>query len=301
MPESDTASQEEWTIRRLLAWTQAHFEAKWVDEPRLAAELLLAEALGCKRIELYLRYDQVPTPAQRSAYREMVRAAAEHKPIAHLTGHREFYSLDFIVTPDVLIPRPETELLVERALAYCREHPRERFHLLDVGTGSGCIAVTIAKRQPAVHAVGTDVSAAALAVAARNAERHGVKDRLRLIQADMLELPAEVVPEHGFDLILSNPPYVAQGERERLPENVRQYEPGVALFGGADGLQAYHRISRDVGRFLRPGGTLIVEVGYEQADAVQALLAAGGSRLALLGRYKDLGGIDRALQFTLPT
>jgi release factor glutamine methyltransferase len=300
MPENHAPTQDEWTIGRLLTWTKGHLEAKGIDEPRLAAELLLAHALGCKRIELYARYNQTAAAEQRAAFREMVIAAAGHKPIAYLIGHREFYSLDFIVTPDVLIPRPETELLVELALTWCKEHPADRFTLLDIGTGSGCIAVTIAKRQSGLAAVATDISAAALVVAAQNAERHGVKDRVRFVEADLLNLPPDAVPPGGFDIIVSNPPYIAERDRETLPQNVGQYEPAQALFSGEDGLDTYRRLGPEVARYLRPGGTLLLEVGFDQAEAVQALFAKASPNLQSVARFKDLNGIDRAIQFTLP-
>lgn len=300
MSANSPSSQEEWTIGRLLNWTKSHFESRSLDEPRLAAELLLAQALGCKRIELYTRFDEMPPADQRAAYRELVVAAADHKPIAYLIGHREFYSLDFLVTPDVLIPRPETELLVELALDWCKQAPRERHELLDIGTGSGCIAITIAKRQPAVRAVATDVSPTALQVAARNAERHAVSSRVRFVQADMLDLPPDAVPAGGFDLILSNPPYIPQADRDSLPANIRDYEPSVALFGGLDGLDFYRRIGAGVHRLLRPGGVLSVELGCGQASAVEGIFASASPALRLLGRHRDLSGIHRALQFTLP-
>lgn len=287
---------DSWSIARLLAWTAAHLESKHVDEPRLSAELLLAEAMHCRRIDLYARFDQEPSAEQRSVFRDLVRAAGEHRPIAHLIGHREFYSLDFHVTPDVLIPRPETELVVERALAWCADHPAERHELLDVGVGSGCITIAAAKRCPTLYALATDISAPALAVAADNAARHGVADRVRCLQADLLDLPAEAVPEGGFELIVSNPPYIGERERESLPRNVRDYEPAAALFSGADGLDVFRRLAADVRRHLRPDGTLILEVGHTQADAVQKLFTEQAG-LTFLARYKDLSGIDRVLQF----
>ncbi len=300
MPANAPSPQEEWTIGRLLNWTRNHFESRNLDEPRLAAELLLAHVLGCKRIELYARFGEAPTADQRAVFREMVRAAAEHRPIAYLVGHREFYSLDFLVTPDVLIPRPETELLVELVLEWCKQNPRERYELLDIGTGSGCIAVTIAKRQTSVTALATDISPLALDVAARNAERHAVSQRVRMVQADMLNLPSEAVPSGGFDIAVSNPPYIAEAERDSLPANIRDYEPLTALFAGPDGLDAYRRISADVHRFLRPGGVLFLELGYGQAPAVESLFASASPELRPLGRRRDLSGIDRALAFTLP-
>jgi len=321
---SQNESGAAWTIGRLLDWTRDHFQARHVDGPRLSAELLLANVLGCRRIDLYARYTDEPTPDQRASFREMVQAAAEHKPIAYLIGVKEFYSLNFRVTSDVLIPRPETELLVERALAWCEERLRiadcglridtrvsaspipnpqsailNRIELLDIGTGSGCIAVTLAKRQPAVHAVATDVSESALTVARENAGRHGVADRVRCVQADMLDLPSEVVPDGGFDIIVSNPPYVAENEYDSLPKNVRDYEPAAAILSGGDGLEAIRRIAEGIRRMMRPGGTLIIEVGHTQADAVEDIFTKT-AQMKLHGRYKDLNGIDRAIQFTLP-
>jgi release factor glutamine methyltransferase len=298
MADPASESGNEWTIGKLLSWTRGHFESKGVDEPRLSAELLLAKAMGLKRIDLYARFEQRPTNDQRAQFREMVIAAAAHQPIAYLIGTKEFYSLDFIVTPDVLIPRPETELLVERVLAWCKEHSQPRYDLLDIGTGSGCIAVTLAKKQPAIHAVATDISEPALEIARENARRHGV-ERVRFVQADLLELPEDAVPQGGFDIIDSNTPYVSETETPTLPENVRKYEPSVALFAGQDGLEVFRLLARDVKRFLKPGGLLAVEVGMGQADAVIALFVSEGG-LRPLGRFKDGGGIERTLEFTLP-
>lgn len=301
MATTPTNTNDEWTVGRLLDWTKQHFNDKRVDDPRLCAEILLAEALGCRRIDLYARYGEQPTADQRAKFRGFVKEAADHRPIAYLVGHKEFYSLDFEVTPDVLIPRPETELIVERALAWCKSHPAERYDILDVGTGSGCIAITIAKRLPAAHFVATDISAAALQVAERNAQLHGVAERVRFVEADMLDLPAGAAPPRGFDLVLSNPPYVAEHEREALPPNVRDYEPHVALFSGENGTTSYERLAAAVRAVLRPGGAIILEVGHTQADAVETLMTSEPAGLVVEGRFKDLGGIDRALAFTLPT
>ncbi len=299
MAGNPASSQDAWTIGRLLTWTAQHFTARQVDEPRLAAELLLAKAMGCARIHLYARFNDAPSEQSRSAFREMVRRAAEHEPIAYLVGHKEFYSLDFCVTPDVLIPRPETELLVERALVRCNELSGDRIDLLDVGTGSGCIAITLAKRCSKVQAAATDISASALDVARRNAERHGVTDRIRFCEADLLDLPAEAVPDGGFDLVISNPPYIAETERDSPPKNVRDYEPAAALFAGPDGLEAYRRIAAGITDLMRPGGMLVVEVAFDRAAAVQEVFASAAGALGSPRRYKDLGGIDRALEFRL--
>ncbi|GMU33406.1 MAG: peptide chain release factor N(5)-glutamine methyltransferase [Planctomycetia bacterium] len=299
MSDTPVQASESWTIGRLLAWTRSHFESRGVDDARLCAELLLAKALGCKRIELYARFEEVPDEARRATFRELVRAAAEHQPIAYLIGTREFYSLEFEVTPDVLIPRPETELLVERALDWIKGHPADRHELLDIGAGSGCLAVTICKRAGSVHAVAGDISEPALAVVQRNAARHGVAERVKCVRADMLDLPPEALPPSGFDVIVSNPPYIAETDRDSLPENVRKYEPSVALFAGDDGLSAYRKIAAKARSVLRPGGVLILEVGSGQADSVEKMMVADGG-LAAAGRFRDLGGIERAIELTLP-
>lgn len=297
--QTNTQADTEWTIGRLLDWTRQHFKDRGIDDPRLCAELLLAKALGCQKILLYTRLDQAPTDEQRANFRAMVEGAAQHKPIAYLIGHKEFYSLDFAVTPDVLIPRPETELLVELALAWCASNPKGHYDLLDIGTGSGCIAVTITKRNPAVRAQATDISEAALEVARQNADRHQVADRVVFAHTDMLSLPADATDDGRFDLILSNPPYVPEQDQTTLPANVRDHEPAVALFGGDDGLHAYRKIASEVRSRLRPGGTLLLELGHDQADQVESLFVEAAD-LQVTGRHKDLAGIERVIQFTLP-
>ncbi len=300
MTDRTTQTEDEWTIGKLLAWTQGHFVSRGIDDARLCAELLLAKTLECEKIILYTRLGESPSAEQRGVFREMVRAAADHHPIAYLIGRKEFYSLEFEVTPDVLIPRPETELIVEHALSWCQSNPSESYLLLDVGTGCGCIPITIAKRNPSVSAIATDISEGALVVAGRNAERHGVEQRVTLHQADMLNLPGSVIQgaAGGFDIITSNPPYVAERERESLPRNVLDYEPNLALFSGEDGLDAYRRLARDIGKLLRPAGALLLEIGEGQADAVTGMFEAAG--LVCVGRFNDLAGTPRTLQLTLP-
>lgn len=295
MTQPAVTPTETWTIGRLLTWTREHFRSRGLEEPRLAAELLLASALGCEKIELYTRYDAVPSDQERSGFRALVQAAAVGRPIAHLVGRKEFYSLEFEVTTDVLIPRPETELLVERALSECDTWAFERFDILDVGTGSGCIAISVAARQQAARVVGTDCSAAALAVAERNARRHGVSDRVRFVRADMLDLPADSIPQGGFDLILSNPPYISENDPSGLAEDVKNFEPLVALYGGPDGLNAFRRMAGGAGRILKPTGFLFVEIGRGQAAAVESTFSGHG--MVLNRRYADLTGTTRVLQF----
>ena len=299
MGEESCAATEVWTIGLLLRWTTEYLSRAGVDEPRLSAELLLSHALGCAKIELYTRFDQEPTDQQRVAFRELVRQAAEHKPVAYLVGHKEFYSLDFAVTPEVLIPRPETEVLVERAIACCQASEEPQVHLLDMGTGSGCIAVAILSQVAKVRAVGSDVSATALAVARHNAETHQVADRLRLVQADRLNLPEDCVPSGGFDLIVSNPPYVAQRDMESLPRNVGEYEPRVALLAGADGLTFYRTLGESGPSLLKPGGALLVEIGAGMADAVHQVMESGEA-FEHSGTWRDASGSHpRVMQFVL--
>ncbi len=295
MTQAAATPNETWTVGKLLSWTLDHFRTNGMDEPRLAAELLLASALGCRKIELYTRYEAVPSTEERSAFRHLVRAAAGGAPIAHLVGCKEFYSLEFEVTGDVLIPRPETELLVERALLQCGAWAFERFDILDVGTGSGCIAVSVAARQPAARVVASDCSAAALEIAKRNARRHGVSDSVRLVRADMLDLPADSVPEQGFDLVLSNPPYISEDDPSGLAEDVKKFEPSVALYGGPDGLTAFRRIAEGAGRILKPSGFIFVEIGCGQAPPVESVFSEHG--MVLRHRFADLTGKTRVLQF----
>lgn len=296
-----------WTIGRLLRWTTDYLARSEVEEPRLAAELLLAHALGCPKIQLYTRFDTVPDEPTRAALRTLVRRAADHAPIAYLIGHKEFYSLDFEVTPAVLIPRPETETLVDRTIEHCRALGGDReVHFIDVGTGSGCIAVAVLSQVPRAVGVGTDISADALQVARRNAERYRVADRLTLLRIDGLDLPPEAVPADGFDVLVSNPPYVAADQLDTLPRNVRDHEPRAALSAGAsgatgtdgaDGLAFYRLFAARASEILVPGGSIFVEIGYDQREAVVGVFARAG-RYSHLGTWRDPGGQhDRVVQF----
>ena len=299
MADQVTTNDAPWTVARLLQWTQQYLTRQGVDEARLASEVLLAHALDCKRIELYTRFDSVPEPDRRATFRELVNAAADHTPVAYLVGCKEFFSLTFEVTPAVLIPRPETEALVVRALKLCEERGLERPQLLDVGTGSGCIAVALVKHIPAARAVATDISPEALLVARRNAERHGVADRIDFAQADRLDLPPDLVPDGGCDLLVSNPPYVAQDEMAVLPENVRAHEPGVALTEEGDGLSFYRAFAEAGPVILRAGGSILVEIGYGKGKRVSEIFG-GCSRFAHVGTWRDPGDPhDRVMEFRL--
>ncbi|MBM4038399.1 MAG: peptide chain release factor N(5)-glutamine methyltransferase [Planctomycetes bacterium] len=256
-----------WTIQALLQWTTRFFESKGIEGARLDGELLLANALGWKRIDLYARFDHVPTGNALARFREMVRARGLQRiPSKYLTGESEFYSLPLQVTPAVLIPRPETELLVERALALLAKD--QEALVADLGTGSGAIAIAVATHRPLARLVATDVSAEALAVARANAEHHGVSGRIEFRQGDWF---AALEAGTCFDAVLSNPPYVAAPDLERAMPEVRDHEPRAALDGGPDGLSCLRVLIGGAPPWLKPGGWLVLEIGAGQAQGVLEL------------------------------
>ncbi|MHC4388147.1 MAG: peptide chain release factor N(5)-glutamine methyltransferase [Planctomycetota bacterium] len=264
-----------WTIQKLLNWITEHFTEKGVDSPRLSAELLLSHVLEMERIELYTQFDKAVAKAQLDELHELVRRAGGHEPIAYLTGKTEFYSLGLKVSSDCMIPRPETELLAERAIEFLRTRQGGQF-VCDLCTGCGCIAVTIAKNYPAANVIATDICDAALAVAAQNIDKHQLKERIKLLCGDLFD---PIVPEldaSRFDLIVCNPPYVSAAEYEKLDRNVKDFEPKTALFAGDDGLNVYRRIVEEVDEFLKPDAALMLEVGYAQGPVVKELLEQTG-------------------------
>jgi release factor glutamine methyltransferase len=277
MSAQPRAEDDAWTIGRLLNWTSQYLSERQVDDARLSAEVLLAHATALRRIDLYARPDDVPNGDQIARFRELVRRAGMHEPIAYLVGDKEFLSLSFKVTPAVLIPRPETETLVEAVADFCRDRSLGEPRLFDLGTGSGCMAVAVLRLLPGALVVGRDVSKEALGVAAENAVRHQVSDRFTPVPADRLALPADVVPAEGFDVLMSNPPYIPQDEMASLDACVRDYEPAIALTDDADGLSFYHAILKDGPGLLSPRGAVIVEVGDDQANAVRDLMTKSGA------------------------
>jgi len=260
---------------------------------RLDAELLLAMVLETDRVGVYLRFDRPLGRSEVDAYRALIRRRGEGEPVAHLTGRREFWSRTFTVTPDVLIPRPETELVVERALALAGARDRP-LRILDLGTGSGAIAVALAVELPAAQVTAVDISPAAVQVAERNAVAAGVEARVRVLVSDWT---AALDRDARFDLVVSNPPYIPSAEIGGLASEV-QREPRLALDGGADGLDAYRRLVPEACRFVVPGGAVVFEIGIGQAPAVAALCASAG--LIAVGRHADLAGIERVVEGTAP-
>jgi release factor glutamine methyltransferase len=294
-------SQESWTILGLLRWTADYFRTKGVSEPRAAAEVLLAHTLGLSRLDLYLRYDQPLNPEELARFKALVVRRREGEPVAYLTGHREFWSLDFQVTPAVLIPRPETETLVAAALeaagATYEKVPGPPLNPsplwgLELGVGSGAVVIALAKELPSMAWVGVDLSGAALEVARGNARRHGVAHRVHFIQADLL---APLKPTPAFALLVANLPYVPRAEWERLPREIKAFEPPGALLGGEDGLDLIRPLIRQAHQYVMGGGWVLLEVGDKQAPQVAALLEATGAydRVSTL---KDFSGIERVVR-----
>lgn len=268
-----------------------------VESPRLDAELLLASVLGVNRAAILAWPDQQLTPKQLTRYRALVNRRAGREPLAYILGHREFFDLDFVVGPGVLIPRPETEFLVEHALRCAWRMSRRNtdpLQIADVGAGSGAIAVTLAVhlRQSNVYAL--DDSAGALAIAAKNALRHGVADRVHCLQGDLL------APLSGsLDLITANLPYVTTGEWTILQPEIRDHEPRAALDGGPDGLALVRRLLQTAGSYLRPGGAILIEIGANQGETATTLarqhFAHAGVRLV-----QDYAGLDRLIVISMP-
>jgi release factor glutamine methyltransferase len=317
---------ETWTVGRLLTWTADYLKKSGSPSPRLDAEVLLAAARKCERISLYTAFEEIVPDDVRSAFRDLVKRRAAGTPVAYLVGKKEFYSLSFQVTPDVLIPRPETEHLVVAALdllaaipplplgegrgegeARTRSenlsnqdpHPNPlpkgegtRPLVADVGTGSGAIAVSLAKHAPSAKIIATDISPAALAVARQNAADHGVSARIEFQEADLLsKLPAE----RYFDLIVSNPPYIGLQEEPTLAPQVRDHEPRLALFAGPTGTEIIARLIPQAAVRLKAGGHLLMEVSPLIAPAVVDLVHKSHSfePAAIL---KDLAGLARVVQ-----
>ncbi len=270
--------------------TQEWFGKQGIETPRLDAELLLGHVLGLPRLALYTSFDRPLDPAETAAFRELVRRRAKREPIAYLLGEREFYGRPFAVDSRVLIPRPDTETLVDVALAALPEDSDGV--LLDYGTGSGAIAVTLAAERPGVRVLAVDLSPAALEVAKANAAANGVEGRVGFVRSDGLErVPGRFRGE--LTAIVANPPYIAESERAGLMPDVRDFEPAAALFAGRDPLVHYRRLSREAPAWLKAGGLLAVEVGAGQATDVRAMFEADGWPDVQV--KADLAGVDRVV------
>ncbi len=278
-----------WTIGALLQWTQQFFAGKGIDSPRLDAEILLAHVLHKERIYLYAHYDEPMNPQELAAYRELVKKRANRYSVAHILGTQPFMGLDFKVNEDVLIPRPETEMLVESVVAAAEGTAPS---IVDIGTGSGAIVLSLLHYLPQAKGIGVDISPKALAIAAENGKALGLDGRVTWIESDLFTN----VPQGPYDWIVSNPPYLTQHDMEELQPEVR-HDPALALYGGDDGLDIYRRLAKESPAFVKRGGHCIVEIGAGQTQDVRAIFTADGA-YEHEKTVKDYGGIERVLLFT---
>jgi release factor glutamine methyltransferase len=265
--------------------------SKAVENPRLNAELLLCQVLDISRLDLYLQFDRPLTNDERNRYKELLRRRGSYEPLQYILGETEFMSLRFKVSPHVLIPRPETEVLIEKVMDCMKDRPRT--HLLDIGTGSGNIAVSLARYIKDTEVVASDISSDILSVARHNAEVNGVSNRIRFIQTEVSTDSLQKEFPASFDAVVSNPPYVALGEWDALPREIQRYEPRVALCDEGDGLTFYPVIAQKGQELLKTEGFLFVEVGDGQGDRVQSILEKAGYISVTI--YPDLNGIKRVV------
>ncbi len=287
MPIDDQTAAPPWTILKTLQWTADFFGKHRIANPRSDAEILLAHTLACERIDLYLHHDQPLQEQELGRFKALIRRRVKREPVAYIIGAKEFWSLAFTVTPDVLIPRPETEELVEAALRYCAQNKEVR--VLELGTGSGIISVALASDRAGWRFWATDISHKAIKIARVNARRHLDKDRIAFVVGHWFDAIA-----HGacFDLVISNPPYIVRSEIATLEPDVYRYEPALALDGGPDGLASEALIIKTASGYLRPGGNLLLEIGYDQGAAVEAIGKTCGDYDQIVIE-KDHSGHDR--------
>ncbi len=291
--ETAVAAEDPLSVRAALLWGGRVLGQAGIENGRLDAEVLLRYLLDLEKEQLYLSAGAPIGAGQEARFRELLLRRARREPVAYITGRKEFWSLDFVVTPAVLIPRPETELLVEVALQYVEQPARRSsVRVLDAGTGSGAISVCLAKVKPAAEIVAVDISPVALDVALINARLHGVAGRIRFLTGDIF---APIKPlGKRFDVIVSNPPYVRTGELSTLAPEINKWEPMIALDGGADGIDFYRRIIGEAHEYLAPGGAIVLEIGADMGPAVAELFAcSGGYRPATV--YRDYSGKDRVI------
>ena len=282
-------AEEAWTIGKLLKWTEEYFTKAGIDTPRLDGEVLLCHVLNKERIHLYVHFDQPLTKAELAQFKDCIRQRVQHRPVAYIVGHKEFMGLDFNVTEDTLIPRPDTEILVEAVISRLQTGRENTGIIADIGTGTGAICLSLLNYLTTLRAVTVDVSEKAIAVARENAERLGLSERVEFFQGDLLE------PIRGrkFTAIVSNPPYIPEGDIAGLDVDVREYEPISALAAGVDGLDFYRRLVAEAADLLTEDGFLALEAGINQAKHIRALGESHGWGQCEI--IKDLAGIDRVV------
>jgi len=277
---------EVWTIKKILDWSTDYFKKFNIEWPHLESEILLAHALELKRIELYTNHDRILTNEELASYKKLVERRKAKEPIAYITNNQPFMSLDMYVDPTVLIPRPETELMVELIIDQVKNEQKE-IKIADIGTGSGCIAVSLAKYLPRIKVVGIDRSDEAIVVAHKNAAKHGVEARCEFKVGNLYEPLQEKV-----DIIVSNPPYIRRNQIKKLETDVKIWEPHKALDGGTDGLDYIKELIKQAPEYLKPSGELLIEIGFDQGAEVKDL-ARKQPKLSDPRVIKDLNKKDR--------
>jgi release factor glutamine methyltransferase len=290
MPEDKTRV---WTVRELMKSAMEHLQQKGFDDARLNVELLLAHALDLQRIQLYLHFDKPLSPEELKQFRTLFGRRLKREPLQYIIGSTSFMGLHFTVDARVLIPRPETETLIEQVMLLCQRYPGDApIHLLDVGTGSGNIAVSIAKYVRHAHITAIDISKEALSVAEENARIHSVDSQIQFSLVDVFDQTEELFRKQ-FDILVSNPPYVPRDEWEQLQKEVRDFEPSAAVTDGKDGYKFYHRLIGMIPDILKPGGGIMLEVGFQQAEKVARELKISG--IDQIHITNDLQGIPRVV------
>jgi release factor glutamine methyltransferase len=284
----------EWTIIKLLQWATTYFDTHDIDSPRSTAEILLAHALNTSRIDLYLRYDQPLNSDELGRFKALIKRRINREPVAYILERKEFWSLDLRVTRDVLIPRPETECLVEKSLEVLAvDINRTSKLILELGTGCGAVIIALASENPRHSYWATDISITAIQIACQNAIQNDLMGKIHFITGDWFAPLRSAAG--GFDLIVSNPPYIKSGDLARLQPEIQAHEPLLALDGAADGLSCMRHIIQSAYRFLRPGGALVLEIGYDQKSALKQMIAECGEYEGV-SFYQDYSGYDRILQ-----
>jgi release factor glutamine methyltransferase len=284
----------EWTIIKLLQWATTYFGNHDIDSPRATAEILLAHVLNTRRIDLYLRYDQPLIPAELERFKALIKRRLNREPVAYILGSKEFWSMDLQITRDVLIPRPETECLVEKALeSLALDSNPESKLILELGTGCGAVILALASENPRHAYWATDISINAIRIARQNARQNDLNGKVDFIVGDWF---APLRSKQGlFDLIVSNPPYIKSEDLNRLQPEIHAYEPLLALDGAADGLHCLRHIIQSAYFFLNPGGVIILEMGHDQKEPLKQMIAECG-QYEEIDFYQDYSGYDRILQ-----
>ncbi len=290
---ASTQIENQWTILSLIQWSEKYLTENGIENPRLNAELMLASALGCNRIDLYTRFDKPLVREELDRYRALFRRRVKREPLQYILGYTDFYGRRFLVRPGVLIPRPETEHIVEATIGLMKETNIQSPRILEIGTGSGCIAITLAAEIENATITAIDVADEALKVAGENAVQHSMNGKISFRKVNILDTDANIPDAGDYDFVVSNPPYIPKDEWDSLADEIKLHEPKNALTDEDDGLTYLKRLAERASDLLKSGGWLICEIGYNQFDSVQLLFSSYGARE--IRYWNDLSGIKRII------